>query len=74
MGYEICTNAGLEVGFDKIALYGKDGEWQHASRQLANGKWTSKLGNEEDIEHATPKDLSGNLYGRVHCIMKRAKL
>jgi hypothetical protein len=38
-----------------------------------NGKWTSKLGNEEDIEHDTPESVAGGLYGDVVLIMKRKR-
>lgn len=73
MGYETCDSACLEDGFDKVAIYKKAGLWKHASRQLPNGRWTSKLGRDEDIEHATPDDLSGDLYGAVHCIMRKKR-
>ena len=73
MGYETCDDACLEEGFDKIATYEKAGHWTHASRQLPNGRWTSKLGRKEDIQHATPDDLSGDLYGAVHCIMRKRR-
>ena len=73
MGYEVCTDTQLEDGFEKVALYEKRGKWSHAARQLSSGWWTSKLGVEEDIEHITPQDLVGNLYGEIHCIMKRVK-
>jgi len=71
MSYEICDSSSLEEGFDKIAIYAKAGLWKHASRQLPDGRWTSKLGSDEDIQHTTPDELSGNLYGTVHCIMKK---
>jgi hypothetical protein len=74
IGYEICDEARLEEGLDKVALYAKEGNWTHASRQLPDGRWTSKLGFGEDIEHATPEDLSGDLYGEVYCIMKKVRL
>lgn len=73
MGYEICDNSFLEEGFDKVAIYEIAGLWKHASRQLPNGHWTSKLGRYEDIEHTIPDDLSGSLYGTVHCIMKKRR-
>jgi hypothetical protein len=44
----------------------------HASRQLPSAKWTSKLGGSEDIEHDTPDDVAGGIYGEVVQIMKRA--
>jgi hypothetical protein len=51
-GYSPCQDGSLEVGVEKIAIYAKaTGEPKHASRQLATGRWTSKLGQSEDIEH-----------------------
>ncbi len=43
---------------------------EHAARQLANGRWTSKLGRAEDIEHQL-HDLEGEVYGTVALLMKR---
>ncbi|MEG3937912.1 hypothetical protein QT995_07080 [Microcoleus sp. S36b_A3] len=52
LGYEICKGDRLEVGYQKIGLYvDSKGIPTHAARQLPNGKWTSKLGWLEDIEH-----------------------
>jgi hypothetical protein len=43
---------------------------KHAARQLPNGRWTSKLGVSEDIEHAL-HDLTGLIYGSVALVFKR---
>jgi hypothetical protein len=72
LGYADCgMDATLEPGFEKVALYGQSLYYTHASRQLPNGKWTSKLGKAEDIEHDTPDDVAGGEYGEVVEIMKR---
>lgn len=42
----------------------------HAARQLENGKWTSKLGQLEDIEHELD-GLVGDKYGIVVTILRR---
>lgn len=63
----------LDPLYEKVALYARDGEWQHAARQLPDGKWTSKLGLDEDIEHDDPGCLCGDSYGVVHCIMRRPR-
>ena len=63
-----------EYGFDKVALFGDSVYYTHAARQLLNGKWTSKLGKAEDIEHDTPHDIAGGLYGELARIMKRPRL
>ena len=70
-GFEVCVNDDLESGYEKIAIYAMDGRWSHAARQLPNGRWASKLGIYEDIEHPTTEGLCGDLYGDVHCTMRR---
>lgn len=63
LGYEDCDDANLEPGFEKVALYGDFSFYKHAARQLSSGAWTSKLGKDVDIEHDTPDDVAGGLYG-----------
>ncbi len=71
-GFEICDNERLEFGYLKVALYTtNDGLPAHAARQLANGKWTSKLGRLEDIEHDDLHCLEGPLYGSVSVIFRK---
>lgn len=43
----------------------------HVARQLDDGKWTSKLGSNEDIIHHTLDGLEGEKYGQVTTIMTR---
>jgi hypothetical protein len=70
-GYSVCDSEEVEEGIEKLALFGNtQGLPTHAARQLSNGRWTSKLGKREDIEHAL-HDLEGELYGRVVHILKR---
>lgn len=70
VGYDLCDNDQLESEFDKIAIYADGGMPTHAARQLTNGRWTSKLGRDEDIEHHTLHALEGPIYGFVAKIMK----
>ena len=72
LSYETCSGGSLEPGYLKVALYGFGFEYTHAARQLASGKWTSKLGKGIDIEHNTPDVVTGGLYGEVHGFMRRA--
>jgi hypothetical protein len=44
---------------------------KHAARSLPNGAWTSKLGDDEDIEHSTLAVLEGREYGRAKVFLKR---
>jgi len=71
LGYEKCDNEFLERGYDKVALYANELGPTHVARQLANDRWTSKLGRLEDIEHATLKQLEGDMYGSVTFILRR---
>lgn len=74
LDYTICNEAVYEEGFEKIAIYvNTNGKPTHAARQLSSGTWTSKLGQLEDIEHATLDDISGSHYGSVAVILKRPK-
>jgi hypothetical protein len=74
LGYEVCDTPDLEQDFDKVAIYAKGAEYTHATRQLANGGWTSKLGQSVQIEHATLDSLTGEAYGAVAQILKRRRL
>ena len=70
LGYVVCNDDQLELGYEKIALFALMGVPKHAARQLPGGRWTSKLGPMEDIEHAL-HDLTGMAYGAVVLVMKR---
>ena len=72
LGYEACESRALEAGYEKIALYGSNGEWQHAAKQLRDGTWSSKIGYLQDIMHASLEALEGDDYGRVEVIMRRS--
>ena len=72
LGYATCDNAILEVGYKKIALYVNDqGVPTHAAKQLLTGKWSSKLGWLEDIEHEL-EGLVGEKYGKIGQVLKRS--
>ena len=77
LGYTICLDGSLEAGTEKLALYGKGPQGSetltHAALQLESGEWTSKLGDFEDITHATPADVQGPAYGRVVCYLARSR-
>lgn len=72
-GYVDCESPDFEEGYEKIAIYTKEnGRPTHAARSLRNRKWTSKLGDMEDVTHADPAALSGDQYGVPVFFMKRA--
>ena len=70
-GYIPCDSGKLEPDYEKVAIYYKSGSPTHAARQLPDGKWTSKLGSEEDIEHKTVGNLFSQDYGRGVLFLKK---
>jgi hypothetical protein len=44
---------------------------EHAARQLQDGRWISKMGDEEDVVHRDPESLSSNDYGQPRIFMER---
>lgn len=71
-GYTQCASASYEKGLEKIAIYtDSQGLPTHAARQLSDGKWTSKLGECEDIEHEELVSLGGSLYGEPTIFLSR---
>lgn len=74
-GFRRSATGGLLVaGLEKIALYvDGDGEPSHAALQLPNGRWSSKMGTWEDIEHADTDCLEGGTYGQVALFLERPR-
>lgn len=73
LGFVACEGEEVEPAFEKVALFADaQGKPQHAARQLSDGRWTSKLGRREAIEHGL-RDLEGEVYGSVVLIMKRPR-
>jgi len=70
LGYAPAAGEEPEPGFEKVALFAKDNVPTHVARQLPNGRWTSKLGQREDIEHDLHA-VSGEAYGTVVFVLKR---
>ena len=50
-GFAECDNGDLERSIEKIALFADEGRFKHVARQLDSGRWTSKIGEDCDIEH-----------------------
>ncbi len=72
-GYTPCQDGSLEVGFEKIAIYAKSGRATHAAKQVANDRWSSKLGREETIVHVLTalEGMGQHEYGNVTQFLKR---
>ncbi len=75
LGYKECRDGEMELGFEKVVIYAKVTYGipipTHAARQLSDGKWTSKLGTLEDIQHSTPEGLNGPVYGTPVLYLRR---
>ena len=71
LGFEECDDGSIEPGYQKVALYEDDGEYQHASIQMPSGAWRSKMGEGPVIEHFSPDSLSGGPYGNPTVFMRR---
>ncbi len=72
--YTPCENSELESGYEKVAIYtNENGVPTHATRQLPDGTWTSKLGKDVDIEHESLQVLEGSAYGKVKLFLKRPR-
>lgn len=55
-----------------MEIYSDGMEYTHAARQLEDGRWTSKIGAHQDLEHITLDCLLGDEYGQTVHVMKRA--
>lgn len=71
LGYTAASTPDLEADVEKVALYAIGHTPTHTARQLPDGRWTSKLGPNVDIEHNTPDAVAGGLYGEVSAILSR---
>ena len=70
--YLQCAEPNLEEGYEKVVFYVDEaGVPQHFARQLPTGKWTSKMGDLNDIEHDTLEALSTPDYGAPTLVFKR---
>ncbi len=72
LGFQLCSDEGLDPECEKVAIFARDNVPTHAARQLPAGTWTSKLGESVDVEHELA-DLTGDVYGQVACLLQRPK-
>ena len=76
-GFIKCDDDQIELGWDKVALYGDDVQWLHAAKVIGPNLYHSKLGCGHDIHHKGDKDLlqrtrrPDDSYGKVYQYMKR---
>lgn len=69
--YRLCKDGNHRRGIEKVAIFLKDNRPTHAARQLESGRWTSKCGSLEDIEHARLADVEGSVYGKAAIFLHR---
>lgn len=72
-GYSRCDNVEHERGCEKVAIYSIQGRFKHVARQLQSGRWASKLGEEQDIEHERAEHVQGADYGTAEDILSRKR-
>ena len=72
-GYSQCDSSSHELGYEKVAIYVRDGRFKHVARQLRSGWWASKLGEEQDIEHELVEHLEGPSYGKAEYFVRRER-
>ena len=78
-GFSICEHGRPEPDTEKLALYADDEGFTHVARQLESGRWTSKLGEDVDVEHdlnalTTSANRTGYWrYGEVAAYMSRPR-
>jgi len=71
VGYVPCAGGDLEPGFEKAAVYARSDVPTHVARQSADGRWSSKLGRDCVVGHATPGGVEGAVYGSVVAYLRR---
>lgn len=76
-GFVPCNDGSLENNTEKVALFAKQVGARiiptHAARQLESGKWTSKMGPQEDIIHDHFADVDGIVYGAAVQFLSRPR-
>lgn len=78
-GFERCDDPSLEPGVEKISLFADAGRFTHVARQLASGRWTSKIGRNCDIEHdlnaltSRRSSFPSYRYGEIVAHMQRPR-
>ena len=72
VGYLPCDNGDFEPRIEKLAIYvvGEDSP-KHVARQLPDGRWTSKIGDLEDIAHTSIRDVAAGRYGYPRFFLSR---
>lgn len=71
LGFSVCPDGEIEADFDKVALYQKNGQWQHAAIIESKDQYHSKMGVWWDIVHRGGDLFHDDSYGDIYKYMKR---
>ena len=72
-GYSCCDSPGPESGYERVVIFCQNRKFKHASRQVRSGRWASKLGLEQDIEHERAEHVACSAYGTVEQFLRRKR-
>jgi hypothetical protein len=72
LGYVPCEDYIHENGYTRVVLFANGDRPTHASRELRDYVWTSKLGRSVDISHELHA-VSGQIYGNPASILRRVE-
>jgi hypothetical protein len=74
LGFIKCKIDTYEENFEKICLFtDSNGIPTHMARQLKDGTWTSKIGQNHDIQHESLSCLEGGIYGYAFLYLKKPR-
>jgi len=72
LGYKQCRDGTREWGYEKVAIYVDTNEVPtHMARELGDGVWCSKLGNEQDIRHHVLTAVENPAYGQAKYFLRK---
>ncbi|MBK6533519.1 MAG: hypothetical protein IPF99_29195 [Deltaproteobacteria bacterium] len=74
VGFAPCADDSCDPALVKVALFAIGETATHAARQLLDGRWVSKLGDEADVIHTRASDVGGGGYGEPVCLLARPRL
>ncbi|HEX4125658.1 MAG TPA: hypothetical protein VHY37_13095 [Tepidisphaeraceae bacterium] len=73
LGFDVCgDDSSWEPSFEKIVLIHSGGVFTHASLQVSETRWSSKLGDLSDFQHPLESVLR-KPFGRGAIFMKRGR-
>ena len=72
LGYKKCKSRKYNPKFERVVLYVDNNDVPtHMARELGDGIWYSKLGNEQDIRQHTFDAVENQIYGTAKYFMRK---